>query len=203
MERTNRHPFGSKKSPENFQCETDVLEKGTAPEESQETIALNHDLIQNYFRFIQGTLRQGKQGDINYAILGIVGELAELMKEMVYKQLGENNQDRIISEAGDVLWYTMLLVSTQPSVFQDIQIPVQGFKLENTLIQQILHWIDKTCKYGTQHDFDQTIKEWKPRENCISIKIYIEEILEFLLRYSDLTISQLITENMKKLDSQI
>jgi hypothetical protein len=38
--------------------------------------------ISSYVEFVNKTLRQGKEGDIQYAIQGIVGELAELMKEL-------------------------------------------------------------------------------------------------------------------------
>ena len=198
MERKNTHPFGSKKRPENFEKETEMLEVEAS--NAQDTLALSDILIQNYFTFIQRTLRPGKFGDINYAIHGMIGELAELTNEMVFKQLGANNQKEIVAEAGDVLWYTMLLINTQYRTFQHIKVPYEGTNSAHTVIQQILHWIDKICKYGTQHNFNSLTNTWEPRAECIDIRGYIEEILEFLLRYSDLTLPQLMKENMKKLD---
>jgi hypothetical protein len=42
----------------------------------------NHQFLHICIEFINKTLCRGKEGDIQYAIQGIVGELAELMKEL-------------------------------------------------------------------------------------------------------------------------
>jgi hypothetical protein len=44
---------------------------------------------------------------------------------------------------------------------------------------------------------------WRPRENCISITVYLYEILDFLLCCTDLTLFELIWYNQNKLKKRL
>ena len=106
----------------------------------------------------------------------------------------------MINEAGDVLWYLMLLLVTQKEEFTDFIFPSEP---RNVSTIQIMRWIDKLSKYATQHDFDNISKRWKPRENCQPIRIYLTEICEYLLLASGLTWDELIKSNVEKLTKRL
>jgi hypothetical protein len=156
--------------------------------------------ISLYVEFVNKTLRQGKEGDIQYAIQGIVGELAELMKELD-PTIPTYDIETIRAEAGDVLWYLVLLISTQKDVFQNFKFRSICSSETYFEIRKMFHWIDKLCKYSNQHDLDD-IGVWRPRENCISITVYLYEILDFLLCCTDLSLFELILYNRNKLEKR-
>ena len=66
----------------------------------------------------------------------------------------------------------------------------------------MFHWIDKLCKYSNQQDLDD-MGVWRPRENCISITVYLYEILDFLLCCTDLSLFELIWYNQSKLEKRL
>jgi hypothetical protein len=81
-EKLTVHCFGTKISPKS--C-TDLLLKTDikiAQLINEPYYTIDQPPISSYVEFVNKTLRQGKEGDIQYAIQGIVGELAELMKEL-------------------------------------------------------------------------------------------------------------------------
>ena len=157
--------------------------------------------ISSYVEFVNKTLRQGKEGDIQYAIQGIVGELAELMKELD-PTIPPDNIETIRAEAGDVLWYLVLLISSQKEAFKNFKFRSISSSETYFEIRKMFHWIDKLCKYSNQHDLDD-MGVWRPRENCISITVYLYEILDFLLCCTDLTLFELIWYNQNKLEKRL
>jgi hypothetical protein len=157
--------------------------------------------ISSYVEFVNKTLRQGKEGDIQYAIQGIVEELAELMKELD-PTIPPDNIETIRAEAGDVLWYLVLLISSQKEVFKNFKFRSISSSETYFEIRKMFHWIDKLCKYSNQHDLDD-MGVWRPRENCISITVYLYEILDFLLCCTDLSLFELIWYNQNKLEKRL
>jgi hypothetical protein len=177
------HCFGTKISPKS--CADHFLKTVIKIDQliNEPCYTIDQPPISSYVEFVNKTLRQGKEGDIQYAIQGIVGELAELMKELD-PTIPPDNIETIRAEAGDVLWYLVLLISSQKEAFK------------------MFHWIDKLCKYSNQHDLDD-MGVWRPRENCISITVYLYEILDFLLCCTDLTLFELIWYNQNKLEKRL
>ena len=111
------HCFGTKISPKSYAdslLQTDIK---LARLINEPYYTIDQQPISSYIEFVNKTLRQGKGGDIQYAIQGIVGELAELMKELD-PTIPTYDIETIRAEAGDVLWYLVLLISTQKNVFQ-------------------------------------------------------------------------------------
>ena len=194
------HCFGTKISPKSY---ADLLLKTDikiAQLIDEPYYTIDQPPISSYVEFVNKTLRQGKEGDIQYAIQGIVGELAELMKELD-PTIPTYDIETIRAEAGDVLWYLVLLISTQKDVFQNFKFRSICSSETYFEIRKMFHWIDKLCKYSNQHDLDD-IGVWKPRENCISITVYLYEILDFLLCCTDLSLFELILYNRNKLEKR-
>ena len=162
---------------------------------------INQPPISSYVEFVSKTLRPGKEGDIQYAIQGIVGELAELMKELD-PTIPPDNIETIRAEAGDVLWYLILLISSQKEVFKNFKFRSISSSETYFEIRKMFHWIDKLCKYSNQHDLDD-MGVWRPRENCINITVYLYEILDFLLCCTDLSLFELIWYNQTKLEKRL
>jgi hypothetical protein len=194
------HCFGTKISPKSYAdslLQTDIK---LARLINEPYYIIDQQPISSYVEFVNKTLRQGKEGDIQYAIQGIVGELAELMKELD-PTIPTYDIETIRAEAGDVLWYLVLLISTQKNVFQNFKFRSICSSEAYFEIQKMFHWIDKLCKYSNQHDLDD-VGVWKPRENCISITVYLYEILDFLLCCTDLSLFELILYNRNKLEKR-
>jgi hypothetical protein len=194
------HCFGMKISPKNYAdslLQTDIK---IARLINEPYYTIDQPPISLYVEFVTKTLRQGKEGDIQYAIQGIVGELAELMKELD-PTIPTYDIETIRAEAGDVLWYFVLLISTQKNVFQNFKFRSICSSETYFEIRKMFHWIDKLCKYSNQHDLDN-VGVWRPRENCISITVYLYEILDFLLCCTDLTLFELISYNRNKLEKR-
>ncbi len=112
-----------------------------------------------------------------------------------------NNIETIRSEAGDVLWYLVLLISSQKEAFKNFKFRSISSSETYFEIRKMFHWIYKLCKYSNQHDLDD-IGVWRPRENCISITVYLYEILDFLLCCTDLSLFELIWYNQSKLEKR-
>ena len=96
------HCFGTKISPKSYVdslLQTDIK---IARLINEPYYMINQPPISSYVEFVSKTLRPGKEGDIQYAIQGIVGELAELMKELD-PTIPPDNIEIIRAEAGDVL----------------------------------------------------------------------------------------------------
>jgi hypothetical protein len=194
------HCFGTKISPKSYAdslLQTDIK---LARLINEPYYTIDQPPISLYVEFVNKTLRQGKEGDIQYAIQGIVGELAELMKELD-PTIPTYDIETIRAEAGDVLWYLVLLISTQKDVFKNFKFRSICSSETYFEIRKMFHWIDKLCKYSNQHDLDD-IGVWKPRENCISITVYLYEILDFLLCCTDLSLFELILYNRNKLEKR-
>ena len=194
------HCFGMKISPKSYAdslLQTDIK---IARLINEPYYTIDQPPISLYVEFVNKTLRQGKEGDIQYAIQGIVGELAELMKELD-PTIPTYDIETIRAEAGDVLWYLVLLISTQKNVFQNFKFRSICSSETYFEIRKMFHWIDKLSKYSNQHDLDD-IGVWKPRENCISITVYLYEILDFLLCCTDLSLFELILYNRNKLEKR-
>jgi hypothetical protein len=194
------HYFGTKISPKSYAdllLQTDIK---IARLIDEPYYTIDKPPISSYVEFVNKTVRQGKEGDIQYAIQGIVGELAELMKELDPTILSYNIET-IRAEAGDVLWYLVLLISTQKEVFKNFKFRSISSSETYFEIRKMFHWIDKLCKYSNQHDLDD-IGVWRPRENCISITVYLYEILDFLLCCMDLSLFELIWYNQNKLEKR-
>jgi hypothetical protein len=194
------HCFGMKISPKSYAdslLQTDIK---IARLINEPYYTIDQPPISLYVEFVNKTLRQGKEGDIQYAIQGIVGELAELMKELD-PTIPTYDIETIRAEAGDVLWYLVLLISTQKDVFQNFKFRSICSSETYFEIRKMFHWIDKLCKYSNQHDLDD-IGVWRPRENCISITVYLYEILDFLLCCTDLSLFELILYNRNKLEKR-
>ena len=194
------HCFGMKISPKSYAdslLQTDIK---IARLINEPYYTIDQPPISLYVEFVNKTLRQGKKGDIQYAIQGIVGELAELMKELD-PTIPTYDIETIRAEAGDVLWYLVLLISTQKNVFQNFKFRSICSSETYFEIRKMFHWIDKLCKYSNQHDLDD-IGVWRPRENCISITVYLYEILDFLLCCTDLSLFELILYNRNKLEKR-
>jgi hypothetical protein len=194
------HCFGTKISPKSYAdslLQTDIK---LARLINEPYYTIDQPPISLYVEFVNKTLRQGKEGDIQYAIQGIVGELAELMKELD-PTIPTYDIETIRAEAGDVLWYLVLLISTQKDVFQNFKFRSICSSETYFEIRKMFHWIDKLCKYSNQHDLDD-IGVWRPRENCISITVYLYEILDFLLCCTDLSLFELILYNRNKLEKR-
>jgi hypothetical protein len=194
------HCFGMKISPKSYAdslLQTDIK---IARLINEPYYTIDQPPISLYVEFVNKTLRQGKEGDIQYAIQGIVGELAELMKELD-PTIPTYDIETIRAEAGDVLWYLVLLISTQEEVFKNFKFRSICSSETYFEIRKMFHWIDKLCKYSNQHDLDD-IGVWRPRENCISITVYLYEILDFLLCCTDLSLFELILYNRNKLEKR-
>jgi len=194
------HCFGMKISPKSYAdslLQTDIK---VARLINEPYYTIDQPPISLYVEFVYKTLRQRKEGDIQYAIQGIVGELAELMKELD-PTIPTYDIETIRAEAGDVLWYLVLLISTQKDVFQNFKFRSICSSETYFEIRKMFHWIDKLCKYSNQHDLDD-IGVWRPRENCISITVYLYEILDFLLCCTDLSLFELILYNRNKLEKR-
>jgi hypothetical protein len=194
------HCFGMKISPKSYAdslLQTDIK---IARLINEPYYTIDQPPISLYVEFVNKTLRQGKEGNIQYAIQGIVGELAELMKELD-PTIPIYDIETIRAEAGDVLWYLVLLISTQKNVFQNFKFRSICSSETYFEIRKMFHWIDKLCKYSNQHDLDD-VGVWKPRKNCISITVYLYEILDFLLCCTDLSLFELILYNRNKLEKR-
>jgi hypothetical protein len=112
------HCFGTKISPKSYAdslLQTDIK---LARLINEPYYTIDQPPISLYVEFVNKTLRQGKEGDIQYAIQGIVGELAELMKELD-PTIPSYDIETIRAEAGDVLWYLVLLISSQKEAFKN------------------------------------------------------------------------------------
>jgi hypothetical protein len=195
------HCFGTKISPKG--C-ADLLRKTEikiAQMINEPYYMINQPPISSYVEFVIKTLRPGKEGDIQYAIQGIVGELSELMKELD-PTIPPDNIETIRSEAGDVLWYLTLLISSQKEVFKNFKFRSISSSETYFEIRKMFHWVDKLCKYSNQHDLDN-MGVWRPRENCINITVYLYEILDFLLCCTDLSLFELIWYNQSKLEKNV
>jgi hypothetical protein len=194
------HCFGTKISPKSYAnslLQTDIK---IARLINEPYYTIDQPPISLYVEFVNKTLRQGKEGDIQYAIQGIVGELAELMKELD-PTIPSYDIETIRAEAGDVLWYLVLLISTQKETFKNFKFRSVCSSETYFEIRKMFHWIDKLCKYSNQHDLDD-IGIWRPRENCISITVFLYEILDFLLCCTDLSLFELILYNRNKLEKR-
>ena len=194
------HCFGTKISPKSYAdslLQTDIK---IARLINEPYYTIDQPPISLYVEFVNKTLRQGKEGDIQYAILGIEGELAELMKELD-PTIPTYDIETIRAEAGDVLWYLVLLISTQEEVFKNFKFRSICSSETYFEIRKMFHWIDKLCKYSNQHDLDD-MGVWRPRENCINITVYLYEILDFLLCCTDLPLFELIWYNQTKLEKR-
>ena len=195
-----KHCFGTKISPKSYAdllLQTDIK---IARLIDEPYYTIDQPPISSYIEFVNKMLHQGKEGDIQYAIQGIVGELAELMKELD-PTIPSYNIETIRAEAGDVLWYLVLLISSQKEVFKNFKFRSISSSEIYFEIRKMFHWIDKLCKYSNQHDLDD-MGVWKPRENCINITVYLYEILDFLLCCTDLSLFELIWYNQNKLEKR-
>ena len=76
------HCFGTKISPKGCADLLLKTEIKIAQMINEPYYMINQPPISLYVEFVNKTLCQGKEGDIQYAIQGIVGELAELMKDV-------------------------------------------------------------------------------------------------------------------------
>ena len=195
------HCFGTKISPKSCADQFLKTEIKIAQIINEPYYTINQPPISSYVEFVNKTLRQGKEGDIQYAIQGIVGELTELMKELD-PTIPPDNIETIRAEAGDVLWYLVLLISSQKEAFKNFKFRSISSSETYFEIRKMFHWIDKLCKYSNQHDLDD-MGVWRPRENCISITVYLYEILDFLLCCTDLTLFELIWYNQSKLEKRL
>jgi hypothetical protein len=195
------HCFGTKISPKSCADLLLKTEIKIAQMINEPYYTINQPPISSYVEFVNKTLRQGKEGDIQYAIQGIVGELAEVMKELD-PTIPPENIETIRAEAGDVLWYLILLISSQKEVFENFKFRSISSSETYFEIRKMFHWIDKWCKYSNQHDLDD-MGVWRPRENCINITVYLYEILDFLLCCTDLSLFELIWYNQTKLEKRL
>ena len=195
------HCFGTKISPRSCADLLLKTEIKIAQMINEPYYTINQPPISSYVEFVNKTLRQGKEGDIPYAIQGIVGELALLMKELD-PTIPPDNIETIRAEASDVLWYLMLLISSQKEVFKNFRLRSISSSETYFEIRKMFHWIDKLCKYSNQHDLDD-MGVWRPRENCINITVYLYEILDFLLCCTDLSLFELIWYNQTKLEKRL
>ena len=195
------HCFGTKISPKGCADYFLKTEFKIAQLINEPYYTVDQPPISSYVELVNKTLRQGKEGDIQYAIQGIVGELAELMKELD-PTIPPDNIETIRAEAGDVLWYLVLLISSQKEAFNNFKFRSISSSETYFEIRKMFHWIDKLCKYSNQHDLDD-MGVWRPRENCISITVYLYEILDFLLCCTDLTLFELIWYNQNKLEKRL
>jgi len=200
-EKLTVHCFGTKISPKSCADLLLKTEIKIAQIINEPYYMINQPPISSYVEFVSKTLRSGKKGDIQYAIQGIVGELAELMKELD-PTIPPDNIETIRAEAGDVLWYLILLISSQKEVFKNFKFRSISSSETYFEIRKLFHWIDKLCKYSNQHDLDD-VGVWKPRENCINITVYLYEILDFLLCCTDLSLFELIWYNQTKLEKRL
>jgi hypothetical protein len=200
-EKLTVHCFGTKISPKSCADLLLKTEIKIAQIINEPYYMINQPPISSYVEFVSKTLRSGKEGDIQYAIQGIVGELAELMKELD-PTIPPDNIETIRAEAGDVLWYLILLISSQKEVFKNFKFRSISSSETYFEIRKMFHWIDKLCKYSNQHDLDD-MGVWRPRENCINITVYLYEILDFLLCCTDLSLFELIWYNQTKLEKRL
>jgi hypothetical protein len=200
-EKLTVHCFGTKISPKSCADLLLKTEIKIAQIINEPYYMINQPPISSYVEFVSKTLRSGKEGDIPYAIQGIVGELAELMKELD-PTIPPDNIETIRAEAGDVLWYLILLISSQKEVFKNFKFRSISSSETYFEIRKMFHWIDKLCKYSNQHDLDD-MGVWRPRENCINITVYLYEILDFLLCCTDLSLFELIWYNQTKLEKRL
>jgi hypothetical protein len=200
-EKLTVHCFGTKISPKSCADLLLKTEIKIAQIINEPYYMINQPPISSYVEFVSKTLRSGKKGDIQYAIQGIVGELAELMKELD-PTIPPDNIETIRAEAGDVLWYLILLISSQKEVFKNFKFRSISSSETYFEIRKMFHWIDKLCKYSNQHDLDD-MGVWRPRENCINITVYLYEILDFLLCCTDLSLFELIWYNQTKLEKRL
>jgi len=200
-EKLTVHCFGTKISPKSCADLLLKTEIKIAQIINEPYYMINQSPISSYVEFVSKTLRSGKEGDIQYAIQGIVGELAELMKELD-PTIPPDNIETIRAEAGDVLWYLILLISSQKEVFKNFKFRSISSSETYFEIRKMFHWIDKLCKYSNQHDLDD-MGVWRPRENCINITVYLYEILDFLLCCTDLSLFELIWYNQTKLEKRL
>jgi hypothetical protein len=195
------HCFGTKISPKGCADLLLKTEIKIAQMINEPYYTINQPPISSYVKFVNKTLRPGKEGDIQYAIQGIVGELAELMKELD-PTIPPDNIETIRAEAGDVLWYLILLISSQKEAFENFKFRSISSSETYFEIRKMFHWIDKLCKYSSQHDLDD-MGVWRPRKNCINITVYLYEILDFLLCCTDLSLFELIWYNQNKLEKRL
>ena len=200
-EKLTVHCFGTKISPKSCADLLLKTEIKIAQIINEPYYMINQPPISSYVEFVSKTLRSGKEGDIQYAVQGIVGELAELMKELD-PTIPPDNIETIRAEAGDVLWYLILLISSQKEVFKNFKFRSISSSETYFEIRKMFHWIDKLCKYSNQHDLDD-MGVWRPRENCINITVYLYEILDFLLCCTDLSLFELIWYNQTKLEKRL
>ncbi len=99
-EKLSVHCFGTKISPKGCADLFLKTEIKIAQLINEPHYTIDQPPISSYVEFVNKTLRQGKEGDIQYAIQGIVGELAELMKELD-PTIPPDNIETIRAEAGE------------------------------------------------------------------------------------------------------
>jgi hypothetical protein len=181
---TSQCLFGVKISPKTFQKLYDRTELEIVRAHIYERIYKSHTIfdqrLTSFVHFIQEeTIKNGKEGNISYAIQGILETFFDLMKELEPTIL-EPNQSVINCKAAEVLWFLIILISIAGEEFYDFTFIPCG-QVDDFLLSDVYDWIDGICIYASHHTLNTTTGVWKPKRDCIDITPCLSGIIDFLL----------------------
>jgi hypothetical protein len=145
-------------------------------------MAAYDQFFEEYQDFVEKKLRTSK-ADIPYCIMGLSEEIIEF-------EVAKNDQKEMLLEAGDVIYYIMLMSILEPCIELNYENVDRSFPVEN------LHIIlQKLNKIGSNYSYRNLL-----RERFIS---QMEKLLQDLVNHITITtgfsIKQLAHLNMTKL----
>ncbi len=149
----------------------------------QKFIMASYDqFFEEYQNFVEKKLRTSK-ADISYCVMGLSEEIIEF-------ELAKNDQKEMLLEAGDVIYYIMLMSILEPCIELNYENVDRSLPVEN------LHTIlQKLNKIGSSYSYRNLL-----RERFIS---QMERLLQALVNHITITtgfsIKQLAHLNMTKL----
>ncbi len=146
------------------------------------TMAAYDNFLEEYKDFVEKKLRTSK-ADIPYCVMGLSEEIIEF-------ELAKNEQKEMLLEAGDVIYYIMLLSILEPCIelnYDDVDrsLPVETLY---TIVQRL-------NKIGSKYSYRNLI-----RERFISqMEKLLQDLINHITIITGFSIRQLAHLNMTKL----
>ncbi len=162
----------------------ETLQKEIVPQHSQTnfTMAGYDHFFEEYKDFVEKKLRTSK-ADIPYCVMGLNEEIIEF-------ELAKNDQKEMLLEAGDVIYYIMLMSILEPSIELNFETVDRSLPIEN--VHTILH---KLNKIGSNYSYRNLL-----RERFISqMEKLFQDLINHITIITGFSIRQLAHLNMTKL----
>jgi hypothetical protein len=138
--------------------------------------------FEEYQDFVERKLRTSK-ADIPYCVMGLSEEIIEF-------ELAKNDQKEMLLEAGDVIYYIMLMSIIEPCIELNYENVDRSLPVEN--LHTILH---KLNKIGSSYSYRNLL-----RERFISqIEKLLQDLVNYITIVTGFSIKQLAHLNMTKL----